>query len=220
MPERPQTIRFYRKRLPHWEVVDGRYFVTIHLKGAIPSEGVERIQRLNAEVEHAIANGQSGLCERRLVFRELEAWLHRCVGVDHLRNSQVAQAVVEAIEHREADGTWTLFSYVLMPNHVHMFLRVGSTRCVEPGCNEGPLHLPADPLEPPVSLEEVVHSFKDWTARQANRLLRLRGQFWQRECFDHWSRSAAEDERIARYIRANPVKAGIVIDWRDWPWVR
>jgi hypothetical protein len=36
MIRKPETIDFWVGRLPHWEVVDGRYFVTIHLAGAIP----------------------------------------------------------------------------------------------------------------------------------------------------------------------------------------
>ena len=35
MIRKPETISFWRKQLPHWEVVDGLYFVTIHVCGAI-----------------------------------------------------------------------------------------------------------------------------------------------------------------------------------------
>src|SRR5437588_608980 len=31
MLRNPETISFWHGRLPHWEVVGGRYFVTIHL---------------------------------------------------------------------------------------------------------------------------------------------------------------------------------------------
>ena len=43
MIRKPETVAFWRDRLPHWEVADGRYFVTLHLAGAIPAEGQERI---------------------------------------------------------------------------------------------------------------------------------------------------------------------------------
>ncbi len=43
MTRNPETIDFWVGRLPHWEVVDGRYFVTIHLSGAIPEAGHHRI---------------------------------------------------------------------------------------------------------------------------------------------------------------------------------
>ena len=42
MIRRPEAVAFWYGRLPHWEVVGGRYFVTIHLAGAIPPAGQER----------------------------------------------------------------------------------------------------------------------------------------------------------------------------------
>ena len=33
-------------------------------------------------------------------------------------------------------------------------------------------------------------------------------------------RDATEEGRAADYIRQNPVKAGFVRDWREWPWMR
>ena len=48
MIRRPETIDFWGGDLPHWEVVDGRYFVTIHLRGAIPQAGFRRIRELAA----------------------------------------------------------------------------------------------------------------------------------------------------------------------------
>ena len=56
MPEHPETMRFYRMRLPHWEVEDGRYFVTIRLKGAIPQEGLDQINHLRHLMDIAVEN--------------------------------------------------------------------------------------------------------------------------------------------------------------------
>src|SRR5260370_1148966 len=35
MARNPDTIGFWHGQLPRWEVADGRYFVTLHLAGAI-----------------------------------------------------------------------------------------------------------------------------------------------------------------------------------------
>src|SRR5262249_13528856 len=51
MIRKPETVAFWRGRLPHWKVVDGRYFVTIHVAGAIPKQGQERIHALAAEAD-------------------------------------------------------------------------------------------------------------------------------------------------------------------------
>lgn len=227
MNNRPETIRFYRKRLPHWEVADGRYFVTIRLKGAIPEAGMRRVRELRTRHDEAVANGQTGLEERRAVFREMEHWLDCAPTVDHLTRPEVAAMVVDAIAHREQQGLWTVYSYALMPNHIHLFFAVDTPSEVgtpsapasvcsgnaPTGQSLGSAHL----LSP---LEAVLHDFKCHTARRANRLLGRHGQFWQREWFDHWSRSPEESDGIVRYIRANPAKAGLIRNEAPWPWLR
>jgi len=83
-----------------------------------------------------------------------------------------------------------------MPNHVHAIVRVFPTH----------------------TLSEILHSWKSYTAKEANRILRARGAFWQREYYDHLLRDEAEFERAVKYVVENPVKAGLK-DW-DWVWER
>jgi type I restriction enzyme R subunit/putative DNA methylase len=110
--------------------------------------------------------------------------------------------VEEAIEFRMGRD-WRVFEYVVMPNHVHLFLEL--VACAVPSTDEP-------------QLKKVLHQFKRWTGHEAARMLSLDGErFWQEEWFDHWSRSDEEDERICAYIRRNPEKAGLVQDYRDWP---
>ena len=61
MIRKPETISFWRGRLPHWEVTSGRYFVTIHLAGAIPPQGQERIHTLAAGPNHVVETVNSTL---------------------------------------------------------------------------------------------------------------------------------------------------------------
>ena len=234
----PETIRFYRKHLPHWEVECGRYFVTIHLKGSIPEEGIERIKFQRRQVEIAIANGQDGLKERRAVFLEMERWLDCAPSVNFLAYDQVASMVTEAIIYREMKGIWTMYNYVIMPNHLHLFFQIGEN------VNFGSENLQAvtgtdfvrveySSIADDVAagnqyakgfstLDNILSPFKHWTSREAKRLLNLPlgARFWQREWFDHWSRSAEEDEKIKSYIHANPAKAGLTAGGEVWPWLR
>jgi len=194
MTRKPETIAFWVGRLPHWEVVDGRYFVTIHLAGAIPESGHRRIHAISAELA-SIHSHDDRLRLQRLIFREMEAWLDRAERITYLRDSAIAEVVVDAIEHRARQSVWHMFEYVVMPNHVHLFFELLGGR-----------------------LKSALEDFKEWTGRRAGSLIRLSGQrFWQKEWFDHWSRSDEEDERIAAYIRQNLVKAGLVADYCQWP---
>jgi REP element-mobilizing transposase RayT len=40
---------------------------------------------------------------------------------------------------------------------------------------------------------------------------------WQSESYDHIVRDEDEFYRIINYIINNPVKAGLVENWQDWP---
>src|SRR5947208_3352242 len=72
---------------------------------------------------------------------------------------------------------------------------------------------------PDHTLSEILRSRKRHTARQANIILGRTGEmFWQHESYDHWIRSDEEKSRIRRYIRNNPVKAGVCGTPEEWRW--
>lgn len=195
MTRRPETVAFWWGRLPHWEVVGGRYFVTIHLAGAIPQAGQDRVRELAAELRRLpTGSGDSSLNASHRVFAEIEAWLDRAEDVRHLQEPRIAHAIREAIRFRQG-SVWDMLEHVVMPNHLHLFFELA-----QPG------------------LKSALERFKRWTSNRANRILETPGRrFWQDEWFDHWSRSDAEDDRIIDYIRRNPVKAGLVNRHEDWP---
>ena len=57
------------------------------------------------------------------------------------------------------------------------------------------------------ALEQILHSWKSFTADQINRHLNVMGTFWMDENFDHAVRSSDQLEHYRRYIRENPEKA-------------
>lgn len=196
MIRRPKTIGFWVGRLPHWEVEEGRYFVTVHLAGTIPAEGRARLRRL-AEQLRKVPGGLDAarLPLQRRIFSEMELWLDRSQWNPHLRRPDIGAMVADAIDHRHERGDWRSLAYVVMPTHVHLFCEAGSA-----------------------GLKHALEDFKRWTGQQATKLLDPGGpRFWQREWFDHWSRSDEEDQRIVAYIRNNPVKAGLVQEPSHWP---
>ena len=76
------TLEFWRGRLPHWEVVDGIYFITIHLAGAIPDSVGRQIKEINRQLSSRRSFAQSVLQQR--MFVEMERWLDRTQGIQHL----------------------------------------------------------------------------------------------------------------------------------------
>ncbi len=191
MVRETRTSAFWRGALPHWEVVDGRYFVTLHLANSLPSVVAEKLRQ-----ELAAQEGDPQV-RSQAYFRQLDYWLDAHHGDVHLKHPAVAAWVVDTIKQYQRAGYWQVLAYAVLPNHLHLFFRCGI-----------------------LTLSDVMKRFKRCTAREANRLLAARGErFWQREWFDHWSRSTQEDDKIIAYIRNNPMRAGLIRQAETWPWV-
>lgn len=193
MEESVQTLGFWRGVLPHWEVVDRRYFVTVRLANSLPVSVAADLSQILKETSE-----KDFLARSRRYFRELEHWLDANSGALYLQDERIAEILIDGFAHYERLGYWKVSAATVMPNHIHAFLRCGT-----------------------LSLSRVMQRFKQYTARESNRVLGRQGKrFWQREWFDHWSRSAQEDDRIISYIRNNPVRAGLVSQPDDWQWRR
>ena len=64
-------------------------------------------------------------------------------------------------------------------------------------------------------LASVLHSWKSYTANEANAISETHGKFWWREYYDHCIRDEEELARSIRYVIENPVKAGL----GEWPYI-
>jgi REP element-mobilizing transposase RayT len=49
-------------------------------------------------------------------------------------------------------------------------------------------------------------------------VLGRKGTFWEQESYDHVIRDDAGFQRIVNYVIRNPVKAGLVKEWKEWKW--
>jgi REP element-mobilizing transposase RayT len=58
---------------------------------------------------------------------------------------------------------------------------------------------------------------KSRSAIEINRLLGRRGRIWQKGFHDHAIRKEEDLRAVARYVVANPVRAGLVQSVRDYP---
>ena len=114
----------------------------------------------------------------------IEQWLDAGEGECVLRQPDASKAVESSL--RCFDGArYDLLAYVVMPNHVHVIVRLRSNW----------------------RLEKIVQAWKSWTAREINRLKQRTGALWQE---GYWDRLVRDDLHLARcltYIERNPMKA-------------
>jgi putative transposase len=128
-----------------------------------------------------------------------------------LKDEKIAAVVENALLRRYAN-IYTLWAYVVMPNHVHVFLRPKLIARTE-------VRATTDDWQECVPLNKITQYLKGSSAREANKILGHTGQsFWQDESYDHWARDDDEFYRIIAYIENNPVKAGLARLPEDWPW--
>jgi REP element-mobilizing transposase RayT len=79
---------------------------------------------------------------------------------------------------------------------------------------------PNSDIKKPVYLQDILHSIKLYTARQINKNENRKGQLWEHESFDTTIRNDKHFYRVVEYTLNNPVSAGLVKDWNDWPGTR
>lgn len=85
-------------------------------------------------------------------------------------------------------------AFVIMPDHVHWMLQ----------------------LKGDADLSSMVQMVKSVSAHALNRQLESRGPIWQKGFHDHALRREEDVRWAARYIIANPVRAGLVESVRDY----
>ena len=190
-----------RGRLPHWEKEGATYFITFRLADSLPKSVLDQIESerqaiiTTAKQLHRALSGDERRKIQRLSTPVIEQFLDNGAGACHLKNPVIAEDLANTLRHFDRKR-YRLFAWCIMPNHVHVVVRL----------------LPAE------NLAAVVHSWKSFSAKQANRVLGAHGTFWQREYYDHLIRGEEEFERAVRYVAENPAKANLR-HWR-WVWVR
>jgi putative transposase len=205
----PHRGWYSRGYLPHCDYPGLLQSITYRLADSLPASALERI-----EAEVRSLPPQQRTRERR---RRIEAWLDAGYGCCVLGRPEAAACVVENWRHF-AGARYDLIAWVVMPNHVHLLIRV----------YEG------------TSLGKVVQSWKSYTGRRIGAMMEdgragarrsqaggsragwssdeVVGGVWMREYWDRYIRDERHFEAVVGYIHDNPVKAGLVKKAEDWPW--
>jgi len=114
-------------------------------------------------------------------------------------SSPVIGSILKGIFTKYDNIFYELLYYCIMPNHVHLVIDTGFKTDPEP-------------------LHKIMKQIKGSSSRAINLILNQTGPFWQKDSYDHLIRNDKELGYIGDYIIENPVKAGIVSKWQDWPY--
>ena len=194
----------HRGYLPHFDAPGLWQAITYRLADALPlavvrtlagelgidtRAGRPRPQGKAAPDDHAQDE------RRRAYRRKVEGWLDAGHGACHLRDPRAAAIVQENLLHH-AGERYHLGAWVVMPNHVHVLVRVQE----------------AWPLD------RIIQGWKSFTAKRMITALALRPPIWQGEYWDRYIRDEGHWSTAKRYIEANPVVARLVAKAEQWAW--
>lgn len=198
-----------RGYLPHFDGNGVIQAVTFRLADALPGEVVER-WKVELAGSAGLQTGSSFLLQdvrsgdhrsqhqqnrakqlRERIARYEDAGYGACV----LRDPVCAGIVQSALLFFDGER-YRMFDWCVMPNHVHVMIQTSQEH----------------------SLEDIVKSWKGFTARRINQYLGRSGPLWAREYHDRYIRDAAHFDNARCYIRQNPVKAKLCTVAEAWPW--
>lgn len=122
----------------------------------------------------------------------VENYLDSGYGACFMNDSRVAAVMATALSFFNLQR-YQLAAWCVMPNHVHVVIQ---------------------PLQP-YELSDILQSWKSFSAKEANKILKRSGDFWQPESYDHLIRDASDYAHSVNYVLENPLKAGL----KNWKWV-
>ena len=104
-----------------------------------------------------------------------------------------AKIVLNALKWLDQQGKITLVSAVVMPDHLHFIAQLKDT-----------------------TLSKLMHSLKSYTANEINKALERKGPVWERQYYERGIRNEELLMEVVIYCLENPVRKGLVDDFRKY----
>ncbi|AXQ31786.1 transposase [Solimonas sp. K1W22B-7] len=108
---------------------------------------------------------------------------------------RLGRIVAQCLNSPALIGDASTLAWVLMPDHLHWLVQLGDQ----------------------VILDKLVRRMKSESARLVNQQRGRAGALWQPGYYDHLIRDDENLRDVARYIVANPLRAGLVRRVGDYP---
>ena len=129
-------------------------------------------------------------------FEEYDNYLHKMKSSIHYFDDFSVASILKNEFHNFDNREYELIAYTIMSNHFHLLFKLLSR-------NSG--------------ISKILQKIKGRSAFLINKYLNRKGKLWQDESYDRWVRDDKELYFIIKYILENPVKAGLVKTWNDYP---
>ncbi|CEF49443.1 unnamed protein product [uncultured bacterium] len=187
----PHKAWHSRGYLPHFDHPGLVQSITFRLHDSVPADVIVQWRR-----ELKLTGEEEANDPRCVEVRvRIEKYADQGRGECWLSDPAVAKVVEDALLY--FDGRrYHLLAWCVMPNHVHVLIET----------HEG------------FPLGDVIHTWKSYTAKECNKLIKRKGDFWMPDYYDRFIRDGHHLQKVWRYIEENPVKAGLCAKAGDWKW--
>lgn len=189
-----KEAHFHKRNLPHVYSDESIYFITTRLKDSLPLSKILELKN-RPHLKSVPKSKSDKYYKDRLLLKYYDELLDKGeFGEAILSNKDVAIIVYNSLLHNH-NKDYIIYCFCIMPNHFHIIFRQ---------------------LENARSIDQIMKSIKGFSAREINKLLKRKGSIWQSESFDHIIRDEDELYRAMDYVIMNPIKGGLVENWREW----
>ncbi len=107
---------------------------------------------------------------------------------------EAAKLLLDSLYWFDQQAYIELDTAIVMPDHIHFIAKLKLS-----------------------ALPDLMRKFKGYTAREINSRLGLSGSLWQSGYHDHAIRKNEDINDVRQYCLCNPIRAGIVENYEDYP---
>ena len=203
----------FTKKPTHFDIGYAPVHISYRLYGSVPviqlqsitdrrDEQIEQLLAAQCDRQHKLAPKELKLEMHRINQRydlAIDEYLHNSSnGPYYLSDSRIANEVIDSWKYLHDEGFIYLYAICVMSNHVHVIIGNANPKA-------------------PTAIDLLMQRTKRFTSRAANKLLGRTGEpFWSEKYYDVTIRKG-RFMRAMWYVLNNPVKAGLVKFWADWP---
>ena len=188
--------------LPHWTAENAIYHVSFRLHDSIPAFVSQRLIEEREAMLLVLKQRDRPFTKLEweqvlyLYTEKIDRYLDAGYGSCWLKMDDIAELVSNALNYFDRER-YELLSWCVMPNHVHAVI-----------CPFAKISISKN------TISKIMHSWKSFTARKANKILNREGKFWMTEYFDRIMRNPEELVWNLEYVYMNPENAG----FQNWKW--
>jgi REP element-mobilizing transposase RayT len=165
-----------RGYLPHYDGGNLYQFITFRLFDSVPKDVIFKWKSELEITEKTKRNSREYIELHNRILKFEDKGYGNCF----LKNDKIRIVVEDALKFFNKKR-YDLVEWVIMPNHVHVLIYVYEN----------------------VSLTKIIHSWKSYTANEANRILHRCGIFWMHDYYDRYIRDDNHFQATVNYIREN-----------------